>query len=94
MKRALIAVAALAVLAGAYVGAAHLSGGALPTPGLALGGDEGELRRTTLRFWEDLQFKDFERASTYHDPATRDAVDIPYLLQRLFLLQCFVSAVV
>ncbi|MCB9744261.1 MAG: hypothetical protein H6740_16810 [Alphaproteobacteria bacterium] len=70
---------------GAYLGAAHLSGGAFPTPGLALGGELGELRRTTLAFWEDIQFKDFDKAASYHAADIQDDVDIPFLLERVFL---------
>lgn len=73
--------------AGAYLGVAHLSGGAYPTFGLPLGGESGELRRISLSFWEDIQFKDFERAATYHPPELQDQVDIPYLLQRLFVVR-------
>lgn len=74
-------------LSGAYLGLAHLSGGAFPTPGLQLGGDEGQLRRVVTSFWEDIQFKDFEKAASYHDAATQAGVDIPYLLERLFALK-------
>lgn len=87
MKKWLIGLGLLLALAGGYLAAAHLSGGAFPTPGLPLGGDRGELRRTSLAFWEDIQFKDFERAAGYHDPAVQDEVDIPYLIQRLFALR-------
>ena len=83
----LLLAATLAVLATAYVGAAHLSGGAFPTLGLPLGGDRGELRRTSLSFWEDIQFKDFDKAASYHDPAVQEEVDIPYLIERLFLVK-------
>lgn len=68
-----------------YLALAHLSGGAYPTLGMELGGDQGWLRRTSLSFWEDIQFKDFEKAATYHAPDKQESVDIPYLLQRLFL---------
>ena len=84
-KRWLIVVCAVLVLGGAYVLAAHLSGGALPSGCLAVGGDKAWLRKTTLRFWEDIQFKDFKSAAKYHDPTVQEDVDIPYLLQRLFL---------
>jgi len=87
MKRTVIALVVLAALLGGYVGAAHFSGGAYPTPGLAVGGDEGWLRRSSLSFWEDVQFKDFERAATYHAPEVQDEVDIPHLIQRMFLLK-------
>lgn len=74
-----------AVGAGGYLAAAHLSGGAFPTPGLQVGGDRGALRRTALSFWEDIQFKDFSAAAAYHAPDVRESVDIPYLIQRIFL---------
>ncbi len=87
MKRWLVGIAVLVVLAGGYVGAAHLSGGALPTLGLPVGGDLGLLRSNTLSFWEDVQFKDFDAASSYHDPAVQADVDIPYLLERAFVMK-------
>ena len=73
------------LLAGGYIGAAHLSGGAFPTLGLPLGGERSMLRETVRAFLEDIQFKDFERAASYHAPDKRDTVDIPFLLERLFL---------
>ena len=75
----------IVVVVAGYLGAAHLSGGAFPTFGLPLGGDRGWLRSTTRTFLEDIQFKDFGRAATYHAPGKRSDVDIPYLLERLFL---------
>lgn len=87
MKKALTALLVLAVLLGGYLGVAHLSGGAFSTLGLALGGDRGELRRMALAFLEDIQFKDFESAASYHAPDIRDSVDIPYLIQRLFTVR-------
>ncbi len=87
MKKWLVLMGLIAVLLGGYLSAAHLSGGAFPTPGLTLGGERGELRRTALSFWEDVQFKDFERAASYHSPELQDTVDIPFLLQRLFLVK-------
>lgn len=87
MKRTLWAVGVVVVLGGGYLTAAHLSGGAFPTLGLPLGGEAGELRRTALDFWEDIQFKDFDAAAGYHAPELQDSVDIPYLLQRLFVVK-------
>ena len=76
---------ALAAVAGGYLWAAHLSGGALYTFGLPVGGERAELRRMAWSFWEDVRFKDFEAAASYHPLQRRDEVDIPYLLERLFL---------
>ncbi len=77
----------LGVLSGGYLAVAHLSGGALSTLGLALGGDRGALRRIALEFLEDVQFKDFLSAASYHAPDLIDTVDIPFLLQRLFAVK-------
>ncbi len=75
----------LILAAGVYAGGAHLSGGAWPTFGLPLGGAMGELRQMCQSYWEDIQFKDFKHAAQYHDPSVQDSVDIPYLLERIFL---------
>ncbi len=87
MKKIVTALLVLALLAGAYVGVAHVSGGAFWTLGLALGGDRGALRRIALSFLEDIQFKDFVNAASYHAPDIRDSVDIPFLIQRLFTVR-------
>jgi hypothetical protein len=87
MKKAVIAILVLALLGGGYLTVAHLSGGAFSTLGLLLGGDRGELRRVALQFLEDIQFKDFESAASYHAPDLRETVDIPYLIQRLFTVR-------
>jgi hypothetical protein len=54
---------------------------------IGLGGDRGKLRQLSHSFLEDIQFKDFKRAAKYHEPKLRKSVDIPYLLERLFLLK-------
>jgi hypothetical protein len=87
VKKFLYAFAVLGILLGGYVGAAHFSGGSFPTPGLDVGGSRGLLRRTSLKFWEDIQFKDFKRAARYHSPELQETVDIPFLLQRLFFVK-------
>ena len=87
MRRSVIVSLVIATLATGYLGLAHLSGGAFPTLGLPLGGELGTLRQLTTAFWEDIQFKDFEHAATFHDPEAQGTIDIPYLLERLFLLK-------
>ena len=87
MKKLVVAVVALLVLCGGYLAVAHLSGGAFPTLGLRLGGARGELRRLSRSFIEDIQFKDFKRAASYHSPDKREAVDIPHIIQRLFVVK-------
>jgi hypothetical protein len=51
---------------------------------LGLGGDSGKLRLITQSFLEDIQFKDFAKAASYHSPDDQKTVDIPFLLERLF----------
>jgi hypothetical protein len=87
MKKWLIIVLSIVLLCGGYIAGAHLSGGAWPTLGLPVGGPEALLRKTALSFWEDIQFKDFTGAASYHDPATRDEIDIPFLLERIFAVK-------
>ena len=87
MKRVLTALMVLSLVFGAYLGVAHVSGGAFSTLGLALGGDRGTIRRIALAFLEDVQFKDFVSAAGYHAPDLIDSVDIPFLLQRLFAVK-------
>ena len=87
MKKILMVVLTLVVLSGGYLTVAHISGGAFWTLGLALGGDRGALRRLALDFLEDIQFKDFVSAASYHAPDLIDSVDIPFLLQRLFAVK-------
>jgi len=85
MKKLVIGLVVLLVLAGGYLIAAHASGGAFYSFGLPLGGARGELRRLSRSFLEDIQFKDFKRAAGYHAPDKRDSVDIPFIIQRLFV---------
>ena len=87
MKKAVTALLVLALLGGGYLTVAHISGGAYETFGLHHGGDRGELRRVALQFLEDIQFKDFASAASYHAPDLRDSVDIPFLIQRLFTVK-------
>ena len=87
MKKWLILIGILLAAVGGYIGLAHLSGGAYPTPGIPVGGDLGELRRTSMTFWEDIQFKDFDKAATYHSADKQETVDIPFLIQRLFAVK-------
>ncbi len=87
MKKAVTVLLALTLLLGGYLAVAHVSGGAFSTLGLALGGNRAELRRMALAFIEDIQFKDFVSAASYHAPDLRDSVDIPFLIQRLFTVR-------
>lgn len=72
-------------LTGAYLAAVHLSGGAFPAPSfLELGGDKEQLRSISMQFMEDIEFKDYKDAASYHSPETQDSVDIPFLIHKMF----------
>ena len=87
MKKVLAVLVLVGALLGGYLAVAHISGGAFWTLGLALGGDRGALRRIALEFLEDIQFKDFVSAASYHAPDLIETVDIPFLIQRLFAVK-------
>lgn len=84
MKKIAILALVLSLLGVGYLALAHFSGGAFPTGPIAVGGDEGIVRRTATSFMEDIQFKDFDKAASYHTEEDQDTVDIPYLIWRMF----------
>jgi hypothetical protein len=45
------------------------------------------LQELTSAFLEDIQFKDFDKAATYHTVEDQKTVDIPDLLERLFQIK-------
>ncbi len=49
--------------------------------------DIRELRARSIDFLEDLQYKDFDKASSYHSNDDRKSVDIPVLIERLFAIK-------
>lgn len=49
--------------------------------------DVRTIRSKSISFLEDLQYKDFEKAASYHLTAERANVDIPRLLERLFAVK-------
>ncbi len=54
---------------------------------VGIGRDTARLRQLSRSFLEDVQFKDFRKAATYHRPEEQKTVDIPYLLERLFAIK-------
>lgn len=38
-------------------------------------------------FMEDIQYKDFDKAATYHSPDDQKTQDIPYLIERVFQIK-------
>ncbi|MFC4995007.1 hypothetical protein [Rubritalea tangerina] len=85
MKKKLLLLLALLGLTASYFAAVHLSGGAFPAPAfLKLGGDKEKLRSISMKFMEDIEFKDYQNAASYHHPELQSTVDIPFLIHRLF----------
>jgi hypothetical protein len=87
MKKKVILLTLAMLLPVGYLGMSHFSGGAYPTMGLPIGGERGKLRDKTMSFIEDIKFKDFAKAASYHDPKIQEQIDIPYLLERMFMLK-------
>jgi hypothetical protein len=52
-----------------------------------LSGDLKTIEKMTVSFMEDIQFKDFDRAATYHHPDDQNKQDIPKLIERLFQIK-------
>lgn len=46
--------------------------------------DQKIFSKLALSFMEDIKFKDFEKAATYHSPEDQEKVNIPQLIERLF----------
>lgn len=49
--------------------------------------DKKTVNETTLAFMEDIKFKDFKKAATYHHPDDQKEADIPKLIERLFRIK-------
>ncbi|MFC1850809.1 hypothetical protein ACFL27_11500 [candidate division CSSED10-310 bacterium] len=54
---------------------------------IAPSGDKKLLEQLSHSFWEDIQFKDFDTAASYHEPEIQKTLDIGYLLERLFMVK-------
>ncbi|MDM8517045.1 hypothetical protein QUF76_12660 [Desulfobacterales bacterium HSG16] len=49
--------------------------------------DKKIVNETTLAFMEDIKFKDFKKAATYHHPDDQEKANIPKLIERLFRIK-------
>ncbi len=57
MRKFLVLLLLLLIACAGYLGYAHFSGGAVPTFGLAIGGEQAIIRQQALRFFEHIKFK-------------------------------------
>jgi ribosomal protein L23 len=62
-------------------------GPSLPGPLAAATGDSKILRQRSIDFLEDLQFKDFDKAASYHSTEDRKKVNISKMIERLFAVK-------
>ena len=49
--------------------------------------DLARIEDISLAFMEDIEFKDFNKAASYHSPEDQEKVDIPRLMERLFKIK-------
>jgi hypothetical protein len=49
--------------------------------------DLARIEEISLAFMEDIKFKDFNKAASYHSPEDQEKVDIPKLMERLFKIK-------
>lgn len=86
MKKILILFVFLAACAfAALVISNRASGGAGIGTGSAA--DRGQLSQMSLKFMEDLRFKDFQHAASYHSVEDRKKVNIPQLIEQWFAVK-------
>lgn len=83
MKKVLLLFVLLAGLAfGAFVLSGRARGGEVRFTGSSA--DRGQLEQYALKFMEDLRFKDFQHAASYHSVEDRKKVNIPQMIERWF----------
>ena len=61
--------------------------GGLSVGSVSVGGSDDKriVQELSLKFMEDLRYKDFKKAATYHKRSEQKTVDIPFLIERMFL---------
>lgn len=65
MKKVLVLLFLLLLGAAGYLGYAHFSGGAVPTFGLPIGGEQVRIRQQALRFFEHVKFKNIDALNDF-----------------------------
>lgn len=62
-------------------------GGGLKVGHFTSGGDANYIKKRTLEFLEDIKFKDFTKAASYHSSEDRKDLDIPNMIERIFAIK-------
>ena len=84
MKKLKILIILLTLSIIAYLSFAYFSNGYLPTFGIPLCNEKVQMRKTVLKFWEDIKFKDLKNAAKILPPNQDDLINIKNFLQRIF----------
>lgn len=83
MRKILIILLVLIVLALGYLGYAHLSGGAVPTFGLPLGGEKAHIRARVSAFFEHVKFKNTSALKNFVNSDTSEQTLSAFLSKTL-----------
>jgi hypothetical protein len=87
MKKVVVALAAVVLLGIALLLGVRGSGFELFGVHWAWNEDAEELRQLAYSFLEDIQYKDFDQAASYHTWEDQWQADIPRLIERLFAVK-------
>lgn len=87
MRKVLLIFGVLALVAAVLLLLSSRSGFSLGGVTVASSADSSFIEQRTLDFLEDIRFKDFAQAASYHSVADRKTVDIPYLIERIFQIK-------
>lgn len=87
MRRFLVLFGLLLLLAGILLLFSTRTGLQFGGVRVSTSADASFLEERTVDFLEDIRFKDFEKAATYHSIEDRKTVKIPELLERIFQIR-------
>lgn len=65
MRKLLVLLLLLLVIAGSYFGYIHFTAADLPTFGLTLSGEKGKVKNTTKKFLESIEFKNVDAIKSF-----------------------------
>ena len=84
MRKIYIIVGILVLITGVIVMFSSRYGVSIGNITIAPHKDKKILEDLTFSFWEDIQFKDWDTAASYHAEQVKAERDIPYLIERMF----------
>lgn len=87
MRKVLLIFGVLALVAAVLLLLSSRSGFSLGGVTVASSAESSFIEQRTLDFLEDIRFKDFAQAASYHSVADRKTVDIPHLIERIFQIK-------